>query len=124
MPLVYYPLALVTGIALTLAASAVGAMLTLALARIRFGESVLGASRVLAILLFLPIGALGVPALGFGRGRISPFLGQDNIQTVANGLRTIGPPPTWAPTTWTAHLLLGDEPAGLSLALLLAPGVR
>jgi hypothetical protein len=73
MPIVYYPLALVTGIGLMLAASAVGAMLTLVLARIHFGESILGASRVLAILLFLPIGALGVPALGFGRGRISPF---------------------------------------------------
>src|SRR5258708_37302155 len=98
MPLVYYPLALVTGIALTLAASAVGAMLTLALARIRFGESVLGVSRVLAILLFLPIGALGVPALGFGRRRGSLFIGQDKLQTVAGGLRTCGPPPTGAPT--------------------------
>jgi hypothetical protein len=123
MPLFYYPLALVTGVALTLAASAVGAMLTLALARIRFGESVLGVSRVLAILLFLPIGALGVPAFGFGRGRASLFVGQDNIQTVASGLRTFGPPPTWAPTTWAAHLLLGDEAAGLSLALLVATGV-
>jgi hypothetical protein len=106
-----------------LGASAVGAMLTLVLARIRFGESVLGASRLLAILLFLPIGALGVPALGFGRGRVSPFLGQDTLQAVANGLRTIGPPPTWAPTTWAAHLLLGDEAAGLSLVLLVATGV-
>jgi hypothetical protein len=123
LPFVYYPLALITGISLTLAASAVGAMLTLALARIRFGESVLGVSRVLAILLFLPIGALGVPALGFGRGRGSLFIGQDNIQTVASELRTFGPPPTWAPTTWAAHLLLGDEAAGLSLALLVATGV-
>jgi hypothetical protein len=123
MPLIYYPLALLTGVSLTLAASAVGAMLTLALARIRFGESVLGVSRVLAILLFLPIGALGVPALGFGRGRASLFIGQDNIQTLASGLRTFGPPPTWAPTTWAAHLLLGDEAAGLSLALLVATGV-
>src|SRR6202035_2064749 len=100
---------LVVGVSLTLAASALGAMLTLVLARVRFGDSVLGLSRVLAVLLFLPIGVLGVPALGVGRNRISLLLNQGNVDTVANSLRDVGPPPAWAPTTWAAHLLLADD---------------
>ena len=71
------------GLSLTLAASALGATLTLVLARVRFGDSVLGLSRVLAVLLFLPIGVLGVPALGFGRNRISLLLNQGNVDTLA-----------------------------------------
>ncbi|MCA1647634.1 MAG: hypothetical protein LC797_19945 [Chloroflexi bacterium] len=123
LPPAYYLLAIVVGLALTLAATALGAMLTLALARTRFGDSILGLSRVLAILLVLPIGVLGLPALGFGRNRLPLLLGQDNIQSAAAALRAIGPPPVWAPTTWAAHLLLGDEAAWLSLGLLVAAGV-
>jgi ABC-2 type transport system permease protein len=123
LPAVYYGLAVLVGVTLTLAAAALGAMLTLALARIRLGDSILGLSRILAILLFLPIGVLGMPALGFGRNRFSLLLGQDNIQAAATTLRAIGPPPPWAPTTWAAHLLLGDEAALLSLGLLGAAAV-
>jgi hypothetical protein len=123
LPPTYYALAMLVGLALTLAATALGAMLTLALARVRLGDSILGVSRIVAILLFLPIGVLGVPALGFGRNRFSLLLGQDNVQAAANTLRAIGPPPAWAPTTWAAHLLLGDEAAWLSLGLLVAAGV-
>src|SRR6202011_4747070 len=68
-----------------------------------------------------PIGILGVPAFGLGRGR-SLFIGQASLDTVATSLRSLGPPPTWAPTTWAAHLLLGDEAAGLSLVLLIVTG--
>lgn len=123
LPPTYYLLAVLIGLALTLAAAAVGAMLTLALARVRLGDSILGLSRILAILLFVPIGVLGVPALGFGRSRFSLLIGQDNVQAAASTLRAIGPPPAWAPTTWAAHLLLGDEGAWLSLGLLVAAGV-
>jgi ABC-2 type transport system permease protein len=123
LPPTYYALAVVVGVSLTLAASAVGATLTLVLARVRFGDSVLGLSRVLAVLLFLPIGVLGVPALGFGRNRISLLLNQGNVDTLASSLRDIGPPPPWAPTTWAAHLLLGDEAAGLSLVLLIITAI-
>ncbi len=123
LPPTYYALALLVGLGLTLAATAFGAMLTLALARVRLGDSILGVSRLLAILLFLPIGVLGVPALGFGRNRFSLLLGQDNVQAAASTLRAIGPPPAWAPTTWAAHVLLGDEAAWLSLGLLVAAGI-
>lgn len=123
LPLTYYGLALLVGLGLTLAATALGAMLVLALARVRLGDSILGVSRLLAILLFLPIGVLGVPALGFGRNRFSLLLGQDNVQAAASTLRAIGPPPAWAPTTWAAHVLLGDEAAWLSLGLLVAAGI-
>jgi ABC-2 type transport system permease protein len=123
LPPVYYGLAVLVGLTLTLAATALGAMLTLALARVRLGDSILGLSRVVAILLFVPIGVLGVPALGFGRNRFSLLLGQDNIQAAATTLRALGPPPAWAPTTWAAHLLLGDEAALISLGLLVAAGV-
>jgi ABC-2 type transport system permease protein len=119
LPASYYVAALVAGVLLTLMASALGATLTLALARVRFGESILGLSRVLAILLFLPVGVLSVPALGVGRNRVSLVLTQSDINAVADQLRSVGPPPTWSPTTWSAHLLLGDEAATLSLALLL-----
>ena len=122
LPPSYYPLALATGLAFTLAASGCGAAVTLGLARVRFGESILGVSRVLAILLFVPVGVLGVPALGAARGRSLLLVGQDNLQAVAASLRSMGPPPVWAPSTWAAHLLLGDEAAGLSAALLLALG--
>src|ERR1700716_3454830 len=123
LPLVYYGWAVLVGLGLTLAAAALGAMLTLALARVRLGDSILGLSRVVAILLFLPIGVLGVPALGFGRNRFSLLLGQDNVQAATTTLRALGAPPAWAPTTWAAHLLLGDEAALLSLGLLVAAGV-
>src|SRR5438132_2609864 len=56
LPISYYAKALVAGALLTLAASALGATLTLALARLRFGESILGLSRLLAIVLLLPLG--------------------------------------------------------------------
>jgi hypothetical protein len=123
LPLAYYGLAVLVGVSLTLASTALGAMLTLALARVRFGASVLGLSRILAILLFLPIGVLGVPALGFGRNGFSLLLGQDTVRTATTTLRDLGPPPAWAPTTWAAHLLLGDEAAVLSFGMLAAAGV-
>jgi ABC-2 type transport system permease protein len=123
LPPTYYVLAVIVGLALTLAATAMGATVTLALARVRFGESILGLSRLLAILLFVPIGILGVPAFGIGRGRSSLFVGQNDLDAVATSLRSFGPPPSWAPTTWAAHVLLGDEAAGLSLVLLAAAGL-
>jgi ABC-2 type transport system permease protein len=123
LPASYYFLALLVGLLVTLAATAIGAIVTLALTRVRFGDSLLGLSRLLAILVFLPIGILAVPAFGFGRGRSALFLGQGNIDALAELLRSFGPPPTWLPTTWAAHLLLGDQAAGLSLALLVVSGV-
>lgn len=123
LPPFYYVLAVLVGVSLTLAGTALGALLTLGLARVRLGDSFLGLSRVVAILLFLPIGVLGVPAMGFARNRFSLLLGQDNVQAATTTLRALGPPPPWAPTTWAAHLLLGDEAALLSLGLLVASGV-
>jgi Putative ATP-binding cassette len=120
LPTSYYLAALVIGVLLTLMASALGATLTLALARVRFGESILGLSRLVAILLFLPVGVLSVPALGVGRNRASLVLTQADVNAVADALRNLGPPPAWAPTTWSAHVLLGDESAPLSLVLLLS----
>ena len=35
-------------------------------------------------------------------------------------LRGLGEPPTWAPTTWAAHVLLADDQAWLSAGLLVA----
>jgi hypothetical protein len=119
MPLTYYVLATVVGLLLTLGASAVGATLTLGLARVRFGESILGLSRILAIVLLLPVGVLGLPSLGFGRNGISLALSQNSASAIAEQLRRLGEPHSWAPTTWGAHVLLADEAAGLSLALLL-----
>ena len=124
LPPTFYVAAIVIGFLLTLGASAVGAILTLALARIRFGESILGLSRLLAVLLFLPVGILGVPALGVGRGqRISLALNQGSVNAVTQQLRSVGDPPTWAPTTWAAHILLGDDAAPLSAVLLAATAV-
>ncbi|HEY1298266.1 MAG TPA: hypothetical protein VGJ60_34735 [Chloroflexota bacterium] len=120
LPLTYYASALVVGLVMTLAASAMGAILTLALARVRFGESILGLSRLLAILLFLPVGVLGVPSLGFGRNRISLILNQEGVSAATDQLRSMGEPPTWAPTTWASHILLGDDQALLSGVLLVA----
>src|SRR5262249_16133252 len=120
MPPPYYAWALVVGLVVTLAASATGAILTLAMARVRFGESILGLSRLLAILLFLPVGVLGVPSLGFGRNRISVVLNQEGVTVATDQLRGLGEPPTWAPTTWAAHILLGDDQAVLSGVLLVA----
>jgi hypothetical protein len=120
LPPSYYVAALLVGMLLTLTASAVGATLTLAMARVRFGEPILGLSRLVAILLFLPVGVLSVPALGFGRNRVSLVLSQNDINAVTDRLRATGPPPAWAPTTWAAHVMLGDEAAALSLVLLLA----
>jgi hypothetical protein len=118
LPVVYYAVALIVGIVLTLGATALGAIVTLALARVRFGESILTLSRLLAILLFLPIGILGVPALGFGRNRVSLLLNQSDVTAIADQLRGMGPPPAWAPSTWAAHVLIGDDAAQLSLILL------
>ena len=122
LPGSFYVLAVLVGVSVTLSASAIGATVTLALARIRFGEPILGLSRLVAILLFLPIGFLGIPAFGGGRGRTSLFIPQSEINTAATSLQSLGPPPTWAPSTWAAHLLLGDEAAGLSLVLLVLTG--
>lgn len=123
LPPTFYALAVLVGCFLTIAGTALGAMVTLALARVRLGDSILGASRVVAMLLFLPIGLIAVPALGFGRNRPFLLLGQDNVQAATTTLRNLGAPPPWAPTTWAAHLLLGDEAAWLSLGLLLAAGI-
>ncbi|HEY2594784.1 MAG TPA: hypothetical protein VGK33_12865 [Chloroflexota bacterium] len=116
----YFAAAAVVGLLLTIAASALGAILTLALVRVRFGESILGLSRLLAILFFLPVGVLGVPALGSGRNRISLVLNQNGVAFAGQQLRAIGEPPSWAPTTWAAHILLFDDAAPLSAALLIA----
>jgi hypothetical protein len=123
LSLAFYPAAVVVGVSLTLGAAVLGATATLLLARVRFGESILGLSRVLAVVLFLPVGVLGVPALGLGRARISLLLGPNSVGDVAGGLQTLGPPPVWAPTTWAAHVLLGDEAALLSCGLLVAAGL-
>ena len=115
----YYPLALLTGVVLTVGAAAAGALLTLVLARVRFGESLLGVARVLALSFFVALGVFGVPAFGAGqRTRVSLFVSQGDVQAAADSLRALGPPPNWAPTTWATHLLLGDDAAALSLALL------
>jgi hypothetical protein len=116
----YFAAAVVVGLILTVATSALGAILTLALVRVRFGESILGLSRLLAIVLFLPVGVLGVPALGSGRNRISLVLNQNGVAFAGEQLRSIGEPPSWAPTTWAAHILLFDDVAPLSMALLVA----
>jgi hypothetical protein len=116
----YYVAAAAIGFVFTVCAGAAGAVSSLALARIRFGESILGVSRLLAILLFLPIGVLGVPALGLGRNRISVLLSQPTLGALTAELRNTPEPPTWAPTAWAAHVLMGDEFAALSLLLLAA----
>jgi len=123
MPSTYFVGAMLVSLLLTLAASALGAILTLALARVRFGESILGLSRVLAILLFLPVGVLGVPALGAGRIRTSLLLNSRGVSEVTDQLRGLSEPPKWAPTTWAAHVLLGDDAAWLSTGLLLATAI-
>jgi hypothetical protein len=120
LPPTYFVAAAVIGLVITLGATATGAILTLMLARVRFGESILGLSRLLAILLFLPVGVLGVPALGFGRNRVSLVLNQSGVSTITDQLRGMGEPPAWAPTTWAAHILLADDAAPLAAALLLA----
>jgi ABC-2 type transport system permease protein len=123
LPPSYYVTAICVGLLLTLCASALGATLTLGLARVPFGQSILMASRLLAVLLFLPVGVLGVPALGFGRNRISLLSSQATANTVVDQLRRVGDPPTWLPTTWAAHVLLADEDAMLSVALLVATAI-
>ena len=86
--------------------------LTLALARVRFGESILGLSRLLAILLFLPIGVLGRAGAGL-RSRTGSRCSSARTTSTRRRRRcaSFGPPPAWAPTTWAAHVLLGDEAA-------------
>jgi hypothetical protein len=123
LPVQYYGVAFFIGLLLTIAAAAVGATLTLGLARVRFGESILGFSRILAVLLFLPIGVLGVPALGIGRNGSSFLLSPSNLNAVTTGLDNASAPPAWAPTTWAAHVLLADDDAWLSLGLLLATSI-
>ncbi len=66
------------------------------------------------------MGVLGVPALGSGRNRISLVLNQAGVAFAGEQLRTMGQPPSWAPTTWAAHMLLFDDAAPLSAALLVA----
>src|SRR5262249_16986426 len=123
LPAAYYVAAVAIGLLLTLSASAVGATLTLALARVRFGESILGASRLLALLLFLPVAVLGLPTLGFRRGGGSLLLNEGSVESAVGALRSVGEPPAWAPTTWAAHALLGDDVAVLSFLLLIATSV-
>jgi ABC-2 type transport system permease protein len=119
MPLSYFASAIAIAVVLTFAATVAGTSLTLVMARVRFGGPLLGASRLLSILLFVPFGVLGVPALAVARSRSFPGIGQDNLQTVAATVRSLGPPPEWAPTTWAVHVLLADERA-LGSGLLLA----
>jgi hypothetical protein len=119
----YFALALVVAIGLTFAATVLGTSLTLLLAQVRFGGSVLGVSRLVSILLFLPVGVLGVPALGVARSRALPGVGQDNLQTAAATLRELGAPPAWAPTTWATHVLLADDAALVSGVLLVGTAV-
>jgi hypothetical protein len=116
----YFVAAALVGLVLTVGTSALGAILTLALVRVRFGESILGLSRLLAVILFLPVGVLGVPALGSGRNRISLVLNQNGVAFAGEQLRTAAAPPAWAPTTWAAHILLFDDAAPLSAGLLIA----
>ncbi len=120
LSLTYYVVAVVLAVGLTFVATTAGTTLTLLLARVRFGASLMGLARLIAVLLFLPAGILGVPALGLSRGRALPDIGQDNLQTLASTLRDIGPPPAWAPTTWATQVLLGDSNALVSAVLLLA----
>jgi ABC-2 type transport system permease protein len=119
LPLPYFGTAVVLALLLTLGGTLAGMCLTLLLAHVRFGGSLLGMSRLLSILLFLPVGVLGVPALAVGRSRSFPGIGTDNLQTAAATLRELGPPPEWSPATWGMHLLLADDSAVLSGGLLL-----
>jgi Putative ATP-binding cassette len=119
MPATYFITAIGLVLLLTCAASTVGAVVTLLLARVRFGASLMGASRLVAILLLLPAGVLAVPALGIARSRALPGITQDNLQSVAATLRELGPPPEWAPTTWAMHVLLADREALVSGGLIL-----
>lgn len=120
LPPTYYVTAAFVGLPLALTASALGAMIALGVARLRFGGTVLVVGRILAILLFLPLGAMGVPSVSFGRGGASFLLDPGRFNLLAGRLRDAGEPPTWAPTTWAAHVMLGDDVAVLSLALLIA----
>lgn len=119
----FYVGAELLGIALTLGAAAVGLTLTLVLARLRFGEPILGVLRLVSILLFVPIGLLGIPTLGIGRGRFSPALSQGTVQTISSSLRSLGPPPPWLPSTWAASLARVDADALASAVLLCAAAV-
>src|SRR5262249_32487179 len=119
-PAIYFVAAAVLTLLLTLAGSLAGMLLTLAVARIRYGGAFLGVTRLLSILLFVPLGVLGVPALGAISGRRGGLLlGQDTLQSAALALRTLTAPPEWAPTTWAVHLLALDDRA-LASSLLLA----
>jgi hypothetical protein len=120
LPWAYYMTAVVVAVGLTFVATTAGTTLTLLLARVRFGASLMGITRLLAVLLFLPAGVLGIPTLGTSRGRALPGVGQDNLQVLATTLRDIGPPPEWAPTTWATHVLLGDASTAASGLLLMA----
>lgn len=116
----FFVTAVLVAIALTIGATMVGTSLTLLVARVPFGGSLLGASRLVAIMLFLPVGALGIPAVSIARTRGFPGIGQDSLQTVAETARSLGPPPEWLPTTWGMHLLLLDGAALHSAVLLSA----
>ncbi|HET6316800.1 MAG TPA: hypothetical protein VFG86_10095, partial [Chloroflexota bacterium] len=122
-PWPYFVAAMLVALLLTVGATIVGTSLTLILAGVRYGNSLLSISRVLSIALFLPVTALGVPALSAARTRGFPSIGQDNLQSVAETARSLGPPPEWAPTTWGVHVLQGDERAWLSGMLLAVSGV-
>ncbi|MBV9169376.1 MAG: hypothetical protein JOZ81_04755 [Chloroflexi bacterium] len=123
VPLAYYPLAELMGILLTLGASLIGVTFTLILARLRLGEPLLGVVRVISILLFVPIGLLGVPTLGFGRGRFSPVLGQGSVEAVATSLHDVASTPAWLPTRWATNIALVQPEALTSTVLLVALAV-
>jgi len=118
-PAAFFVAAIAVAIVLTFGATIVGASLTLLVARVRYGDSLLGVSRLLSIALFLPAGALGIPAISVARNRGFPGIGQDSLQTVATTLRGLGPPPEWAPTTWAVHVLRADDRAVVSGVLLI-----
>jgi Putative ATP-binding cassette len=118
-PVAFFVAAIAVAIVLTFGATVVGASLTLLVARVRYGDSLLGVSRLLSIALFLPAGALGIPAISVARNRGFPGIGQDGLQTVAATLRGLGPPPEWAPTTWAVHVLRADDRAFVSGVLLI-----
>ena len=113
-PAADHVLAVTVALTLTVVAATVGAGVTLLFSRVRFGASLLGISRLVTVLLLVPAGVLGIPALGGGRSRALPTLSPDDIQNVAATLRELGPPPAWAPTTWAMHVLLFDDSAPLS----------
>ncbi len=116
----FFAAAIAVAVALTFSGTVVGISLTLLLARIRYGDSLLGVSRLVSIVLFLPVGALGIPAFSVARSRGFTGVSGDSLQTVASTVRAMGPPPEWAPTTWALHVLQADDRMLLSIGLLVS----